>query len=217
MMERERRTRQHGAEADDRSFLGKYAMIAQILRMRYGLARCSTFRCFSTADSPVGVTQSSDEFDEFVDTIGQDVADTNKSLTFSSMLRRSKMLQLGDFNGRLVTGRIVQRVQDDLYIDFGMKFNAVCKVPAVNSDAYREGSSVLLRLHDPELSERFLGSKHDLTLLEADATLVRLLRTSGKAGGGGPKKSQRTSVSTEDADETFAHTSSVPSAEQPQS
>ncbi|KAJ1371152.1 hypothetical protein KIN20_033038 [Parelaphostrongylus tenuis] len=98
------------------------------------------------------------------------------------MLRRSKVLQLGDFKGRLVTGRIVQRVQDDLYIDFGMKFNAVCKVPAVNSDAYREGSSVLLRLHDPELSERFLGSKHDLTLLEVNATLVRLLRSSDKAG-----------------------------------
>ncbi|KAE9413811.1 hypothetical protein Angca_007084, partial [Angiostrongylus cantonensis] len=95
--------------------------------------------------------------------------------TFSSILRRSKMLQLGDFNGRAVTGRIVHRVQDDVYVDFGMKFNAVCKVPAVNSEAYREGATVLLRLHDPELSEQFLGSKHDLTLLEADATLVRLL------------------------------------------
>ncbi|VDO46300.1 unnamed protein product [Haemonchus placei] len=97
------------------------------------------------------------------------------------MLRQSKFVQLGDFNGRLVTGKIVHRVQDDLYIDFGLKFNAVCKAPPVNSEAYREGALVLLRLHDPELSEQFLGSIHDLTLLEADATLVRLLRhVSGK-------------------------------------
>ncbi len=35
------------------------------------------------------------------------------------------------------------------------------------------GNQVVIRLWDWELSERFLGSKCDLTLLEADATLVR--------------------------------------------
>ncbi|WKY14653.1 hypothetical protein Q1695_000298 [Nippostrongylus brasiliensis] len=148
MMERERRSRQHGAEADDRSFLGKYG------------------------------------------------------LTFSRMLRQSKFVDLGDFNGRLVTGRIVLRVQDDLYIDVGLKFNAVCKVPAVNSEEYREGAVVLLRLHDPELSERFLGSDRDLTLLEADATLMRLLRSGSGKGGpqrskGGERTGKPTSPSTE--------------------
>ncbi|UMM38615.1 hypothetical protein L5515_009956 [Caenorhabditis briggsae] len=84
-------------------------------------------------------------------------------------------MQLGDFNGRLMVGKIVNRIQEDVYIDFGLKFNAVCKVPAVNSEPYRSGARVLIRLLDPELSERFLGSKTDLTLLEADAVLVRLL------------------------------------------
>ncbi|KJH41914.1 hypothetical protein DICVIV_12097 [Dictyocaulus viviparus] len=100
-----------------------------------------------------------------------------KGLSFSSMLRNSKLMQMGDFDGRIISGRIVHRMHDDLYIDFGMKFNAVCKAPNVNSDAYCEGAGVLLRLRDPELSERFLGSKRDLTLLEADATLLKLLRS----------------------------------------
>lgn len=39
---------------------------------------------------------------------------------------------------------------------------------------YSIGTKVLLRLHDPELSELFLGSTKELTLLEADATLLGL-------------------------------------------
>ncbi|KAK6031128.1 hypothetical protein OSTOST_02730 [Ostertagia ostertagi] len=139
----------------------------------------------------------SDVFDDFVDSLGRDVTDMNRGLTFSRMLRQSKFVQLGDFNGRLVTGKIVHRVQDDLYIDFGLKFNAVCKAPAVNSEAYREGAAVLLRLHDPELSEQFLGSKHDLTLLEADATLIRLLRRPTSEKGGERVRKPRSSLADE--------------------
>lgn len=39
---------------------------------------------------------------------------------------------------------------------------------------YVVGSKVLVRLFDTELSEKFLGSKHDLTLLEADARIISL-------------------------------------------
>lgn len=62
-------------------------------------------------------------------------------------------------------------------------FHGFCRFGyALHLRAYREGATVLLRLHDPELSERFLGSEHDLTLLEADATLVRLLRPASGRG-----------------------------------
>lgn len=81
-------------------------------------------------------------------------------------------MQLGDFRGRIIIGTIVQRVADDLYIDLGLKYNAVCKVPSTDDQKYGIGEKVVLRLNDPELSERFLGATKDLTLLEADATLL---------------------------------------------
>ncbi|KHJ99499.1 hypothetical protein OESDEN_00535 [Oesophagostomum dentatum] len=159
--------------------------VTRPLKLGSSALKSMSYRLCSTAESSgssIVPTSSLDEFDEFVESIGRDVTDLSKGLTFSRMLRQSKFMQLGDFSGRLVTGRVVHRVQDDLYVDFGLKFNGVCKVPSVNSEAYREGAIVLLRLQDPELSERFLGSEHDLTLLEADATLIRLLRPASSRG-----------------------------------
>lgn len=49
--------------------------------------------------------------------------------SFAALLKSSKFVQLGDFDGRLVVGKVVHRVGSDLYIDFGGKFEAVCKAP----------------------------------------------------------------------------------------
>lgn len=54
--------------------------------------------------------------------------------SFAKLFRQSKFVELGDMNGRLVRGKVVHRVGKDLYIDFGFKFNAVCKTPIKDAE-----------------------------------------------------------------------------------
>ena len=55
------------------------------------------------------------------------------NLTFAQMFRRSKFVSLGDLRNKYLIGRIVEVVGNDLYIDYGGKFNAVCKMPEKNA------------------------------------------------------------------------------------
>ena len=55
----------------------------------------------------------------------------NKS--FNTLLRQSKLIQLGEASGNVVVGEISEVQDEDLYIDFGGKFPCVCPRPKLDS------------------------------------------------------------------------------------
>ncbi|CAH1408100.1 unnamed protein product [Nezara viridula] len=109
------------------------------------------------------------------------VNDPEVDAPFATLLRNSKFIDLGDPEGRIVTGTVFHVVDDDLYVDFGWKFHCVCKRPLKNGSDYVLGSKVRLRVKDLELSTKFLGSEKDLTILEADAQLLGLVYSPAKS------------------------------------
>ena len=56
-----------------------------------------------------------------------------EAVTFARMFRHSKFVSLGDLNNKYLIGRVVDICGDDLYIDYGGKFNCVCKRPERNA------------------------------------------------------------------------------------
>ncbi|CAF0974108.1 unnamed protein product [Didymodactylos carnosus] len=97
--------------------------------------------------------------------------------TFAKLFRNSEFVQLGGIKGRLLTGRIFDVVDDDLYIDFGGKFHCVCQRPqSKNRDQFITGALVSIKLNDFEMASRFLGAKKHISLLEADAQLIAIIR-----------------------------------------
>lgn len=52
-----------------------------------------------------------------------------KNESFHQLLRKSKLMQIGDPDKIVFKGRIVRIIDSDMYIDFGGKFNCVCKKP----------------------------------------------------------------------------------------
>ncbi|ESO10657.1 hypothetical protein HELRODRAFT_126342, partial [Helobdella robusta] len=96
--------------------------------------------------------------------------------SFARLLKNSPFIQIGDPNGAVVRGTIIETLDDNLYIDFGGKFHCVCKKPRYKTDMYTRGTKVRLRLIDLELASKFMGSDKGISLLEADAVLLGIDR-----------------------------------------
>ncbi|CAF2491114.1 unnamed protein product [Rotaria sp. Silwood2] len=123
--------------------------------------------------------------DQSISSITQkNLSTSNQSepMTFAKMFRQSKFVQLGGLKGRVLSGRIVDAIDDDLYVDFGGKFHAVVQRPQNKQrDQYAIGAVVSIRLQSWEMAARFLGASRHISLLEADAQLVGLLRRVDRA------------------------------------
>ncbi|XP_074656104.1 small ribosomal subunit protein bS1m-like [Tubulanus polymorphus] len=122
-----------------------------------------------------GFAEAVEKFEQFTDTGRHSLLD-RQDPDFETLLKNSQLFKLGDVEGRIVIGQIKEIVNDDLYIDFGGKFHCVCKRPKQRSSEFHRGAQVRLKLHDLELTKKFLGSEKHITLLEADATLLGLYK-----------------------------------------
>lgn len=61
--------------------------------------------------------------------LGEDIKDAEEPLSFATMLRNSRFVQLGRLQNKVVIGRVFEVIDDDLYIDFGGKFMCCCPKP----------------------------------------------------------------------------------------
>ncbi|CAG0924799.1 unnamed protein product [Notodromas monacha] len=61
-------------------------------------------------------------------------ATPKQDLKFATLLRNSRLMQIGDPEGAVVTGEIYHVVGDDLYVEFGWKFPCVVRRPERNAE-----------------------------------------------------------------------------------
>lgn len=103
-----------------------------------------------------------------------DKINTAKELSFDELLRESPLMKFGRADQKCIVGRIVDICNDDLYVDFGGKFEAVVKKPQTTTikDEYKLGTLVRLILNKFEMTGQFLGDEQQITLNEADAILI---------------------------------------------
>ena len=111
--------------------------------------------------------------------------------SFAEMFRQSKLARLGPSPRKIVSGKIVRIIGDDIFVDVGLKFYAVVKkpkqsktlayanknlqkefAPFFSSSEFKQNDHVNVKLIDLEMTGHFLGHSKHSTLLEAEAELL---------------------------------------------
>ena len=110
-------------------------MLRHILKIEQNLAKRSTYLTWNKLNSTmqqnlslsinpgVGGVQQEEKTTTLPD------AKKKQPATFAQMFKESQFVSLGNLENKFLVGRIVEVVGNDLYIDYGGKFNCVCKIP----------------------------------------------------------------------------------------
>ncbi|KAI3381520.1 hypothetical protein SNEBB_001089 [Seison nebaliae] len=107
---------------------------------------------------------------------------SNENDSFPTLLRKSQFVELGELKNQILIGKIVEVKKEDIYVDYGGKFLAICrKKKDVDSHLYKRNVSVIIKLLEWEMADKFLGAAKHISLLESDAYLIGLVRE-GKKG-----------------------------------
>jgi hypothetical protein len=88
-------------------------------------------RLQSTNESGQSNQQSKVE-SENINNVKNTDLNNQKPATFARLFKESKFVSMGNLKKTILIGRIVDVNGDDLYIDYGGKFNCVCKKPPLN-------------------------------------------------------------------------------------
>jgi len=101
---------------------------------------------------------------------------------FESLLYNSPLLQLESFHGKTLVGKILDVVNDDLYIDYGGKFHMVVTQGKVETwghkrqqqqqQRYEKGQLVHVEVKDYEIIGKFMGDEKYITINESDGVVL---------------------------------------------
>ena len=104
------------------------------------------------SETEIGLKKASSIFEtsqmsETPESSSQDMSDhscskVTEDMKFATLLRNSKFIQIGDPNGRMAVGEIIEVLNDDLYIDFGGKFHTVCKRPPTRTRYVKQTNTI---------------------------------------------------------------------------
>lgn len=93
--------------------------------------------------------------------------------TFDELLASSKLMKFGRCVDKCVVGKIVDVCNDDLYVDFGGKFEIVCQRPEDGDlELYKKGKLLRIILYNFEMTGKFLGDTTSITVCEANGRLL---------------------------------------------
>ncbi|KAI3386583.1 hypothetical protein SNEBB_002490 [Seison nebaliae] len=107
---------------------------------------------------------------------------SNETDSFPSLLRKSQFVELGELKDKVLIGKIVEVKNEDVYVDYGGKFLAICKKKKdVDSHLYKRNVSVIIKLLEWEMADSFLGAAKHISLLESDAYLIGLVKETKKS------------------------------------